>query len=143
MSSASPGSASVVTVLIVDDDPDMRVLVREMFAGTSDLSCEVEEAASGLAGLEAFDRLRDGGHPCVLVLDLQMPDIDGFELAQRVLRRDPHQPMILFTGYSTAVVREHASRVGFDRTVSKTDFHELPAVVASVLRSRTEIANTT
>jgi CheY-like chemotaxis protein len=126
-------SSSVVTVLVVDDDPDIRALVRTLLTRSTDLCCQVEEAADGLAGLDVFDRLCAAGHRCVLVVDLQMPGVDGLRFSQLVLQRVPHQPMILFTGYSTSVVREHASRIGFAATLNKTDVHDLPAVVASLL----------
>jgi CheY-like chemotaxis protein len=123
----------LVRVLVVDDDPNIRTLVRALLTRAEDLRCKVEEAADGLAGLELFDRLRAAGHRCVLVVDLQMPGIDGLRFAQLVGQRVPDQPMILFTGYSTSVVREHASRIGFAATVNKTDVHDLPAVVTSLL----------
>jgi len=125
-------SSSVVTVLVVDDDPDMRVLVRALLTRSKDCRYHVEEAADGLAGLDVFDRLLAAGRRCVLVVDLQMPGVDGLRFAQLVLQRAPQQPMILFTGYCTNVVREHASRLGFAATLNKTEVHDLPAVVASL-----------
>jgi CheY-like chemotaxis protein len=125
-------SSSVVTVLVVDDDPDMRVLVRALLERNIDLVCHVHEAADGLEGLDVFDRLRAAGHRCVLLVDLQMPRVDGLRFAQLVLQRVPHQAMILFTGYCTSVVREHARRIGFAATLNKTEVHDLPALVASL-----------
>ena len=133
MSMTASESINVLTVLVIDDDIDMRTLVRAMLTPTADLCWHVEEAARGLDGLEAFDRLRAAGQPCVLVVDLQMPDLDGFQLAQLVLERAPHQAMILFTGYCTDAVRDHARRVGFAATLRKTDVHDLPGLVASLL----------
>ncbi|HEX4820639.1 MAG TPA: response regulator [Acidimicrobiales bacterium] len=126
-------SCSDLTVLVVDDEPDMRVLVRDLFTRSAGFCCQVEEAADGHAGLDAFDRLRAAGHRCVLVVDLQMPDIDGLRFAQLVLQRVRHQQMILLTGYCTDVVRAHASRIGFAATLMKTEVHDLPAVVAALV----------
>ena len=127
------GSGCPVTVLVIDDDPDMRVLMRALLADSKDVCCQVAEAPDGMAGLEVFDRLRAAGQRCVLVVDLQMPGVDGLRFAQLVLQRAGQQQMILFTGYSTSVVRQHATRLGFAATLSKTDVHELPALVASLL----------
>src|SRR5688500_10646989 len=110
----------------------MRVLVRALLHRSADLRCQVVEATAGLAELDAFDRLCTAGRSCVLVVDLQMPGVDGLRFAQLVLQRVPHQPMILFTGYCTNVVREHARRLGFAATLNKTEVHDLPAAVASL-----------
>ena len=133
MMSEARDDSPTVTVLVVDDDPDMRVLVRALLSRNADLRCDVEEAPDGIAGLETFDRLCAARRGCVLLVDLQMPGIDGLRFAQIVRERVPHQPMILFTGYSTSVVREHARQIGFAATLKKTDVHELPALVASFL----------
>ena len=113
----------------------MRVLVRALLTRSSELSCRVEEAADGIAGLDSFDRLCAAGRRCVLLVDLQMPGIDGLRFAQLVRERVPLQPMILFTGYSTSVVREHARQIGFAATLNKTDVRDLPALVASLVPS--------
>src|SRR5438874_13793063 len=78
-------TSDVVTVLVVDDEPDMRDLAQALLIRSEVLSCHVEVAADGLAGLEAFDRLRADGHRCELVVDLQMPGVGGLQLAEHVL----------------------------------------------------------
>jgi CheY-like chemotaxis protein len=81
------------TALRVDDNTDVRqlaghVLAREGF--------EVREAGSGSAALEA---LRDGVQPDVVLLDVQMPEVDGWDTLARI-RRDPPTaeiPVVLWT----------------------------------------------
>ena len=63
-------------VLIVDDDPDIRLIVT---ANLDQLGCVVGEAADGL---EALERLQDF-RPEVMILDVNMPFLDGFGVAQR------------------------------------------------------------
>jgi len=70
------------TLLIVDDNPDMRALVRLTF-GYKDF--KVLEAENGMRGLEIAGRER----PQVILLDVMMPgEIDGFEVCRRI-KADP------------------------------------------------------
>jgi DNA-binding NarL/FixJ family response regulator len=76
------------TVLIVDDHAPFRALARAL------LQLEgfevVGEAADALSALDAVRRLR----PSVVVLDVQLPDLDGFEVARR-LAQAGHPPVIV------------------------------------------------
>src|SRR5690348_7313708 len=80
-------------ILLVDDEPALRELLRATFEG-ADVS--VDEAASGR---EAEVRIRRR-RPDVVVLDLRMPEMDGAELCRR-LKADPRTseiPIVLLTG---------------------------------------------
>ncbi len=92
---AQPGrdrhSAGVAcTVLVVDDHAEFRVLARELLAKAGyDV---VGEAADGSAALTATKRLRPG----VVLLDVQLPDLDGFAVAERLAQLDD-APIVLMT----------------------------------------------
>lgn len=66
------------SVLIVDDHPSFRASARELLE--SEGFEVVGEAEDGLSAVEAAARLR----PDVVLLDVQLPDIDGFEVAERL-----------------------------------------------------------
>jgi len=70
------------SVLVVDDDPHVRSLYVDA------LSESGHTVAIAIDGADAIDRLRDGSHPCVVLTDLRMPRMDGFELS-RALAHDP------------------------------------------------------
>ena len=81
-------------VLVVDDDADVRALYADALAESGHT---VAMAADGSAALE---HLRDGDHPCVILTDLRMPRMDGFEL-RRAVGRDPQLasiPIVVITG---------------------------------------------
>jgi DNA-binding NarL/FixJ family response regulator len=78
------------TVLIVDDHPSFRLTARALLE--SEGFEVVGEAEDGAAGLEAALRLR----PDVLLLDVQLPDIDGFAVAEQ-LTRNGWSPAIVLT----------------------------------------------
>ncbi len=68
----------MVSVLVVDDEPDVRLVARVVL---EQAGYEVEEADSGESALA---RLEQGFVPDVMILDLRMPGIDGWEVLGRV-----------------------------------------------------------
>lgn len=84
----------VGSVLIVDDEPDVRLVARVILEAAG---YDVDEAASGEAALDA---LGDGALPDVLLLDVRMPGIDGWEVLRRVRDADGmlrDLPVVIFT----------------------------------------------
>jgi PAS domain S-box-containing protein len=103
-----------VRVLIVEDNPDaartLAILLRK-------LGHQVETAADGAAGVAAARRLR----PDVVVCDLGLPELDGFEVA-RALRRDPDTAsarLIALSGYAQEEDRRRCFEAGFDLHLTK------------------------
>jgi DNA-binding NarL/FixJ family response regulator len=80
----------VTTVLIVDDHPSFRGTARALLE--SEGFEVVGEAADGASAIEAVGRL----NPDVLLLDVYLPDLDGFEVASR-LTRNGRRPAIVMT----------------------------------------------
>ena len=119
-----------LSVLVVDDVADNRDLVRIVLA---DHGYDIREADSGTAALAA---LRTS--PADLVLtDVWMPDMDGFELA-RAIRADSAGetvPVIIYTAhYLAARVLADAEAAGIQRVVTKTgDLAELLDAVADAI----------
>jgi DNA-binding NarL/FixJ family response regulator len=80
----------MTTVLIVDDHPSFRTTARRLLEAEGfDV---VGEAESGESAIEAVARL----HPDVVLLDVQLPDMDGFDVALR-LGTNGHRPAIVLT----------------------------------------------
>jgi DNA-binding NarL/FixJ family response regulator len=79
-----------VRVLIVDDHPSFRASARTLLE--SDGYEVVGEAADGAEALKAVEELR----PDLVLLDVQLPDIDGFEVSQRLAAME-HAPDVILT----------------------------------------------
>lgn len=82
------------SVLVVDDERTVRDLFRDVLGETGH---RVDVAASGP---DALERLRSGSIPCVILTDVRMPRMDGFEL-EREISRDPQLssvPVVVLTG---------------------------------------------
>ena len=125
-----PRELAGLRVLVVDDQPDARDLLTRVL---EDGGADVVVAASGE---EALIRI-EAHQPHVLVSDIGMPGMDGFELLRRVRTLDPaaggRTPAIALTAFSRSEDRTRALRAGFVVHVTKpVDPSELVATVASV-----------
>ena len=114
-------------LLLIDDDTELSALVSE-FLGREGF--QVECAATGRAGLE---RAGTGGHAAVL-LDIMLPDLDGFEVL-RALRHVTDVPVIMLTARGDEVDRIVGLELGADDYLPKP-FHprELVARIKAILR---------
>ena len=116
-------------ILIVDDNPKNIKLMRDVlqFKGY-----EILEAETGEAGVE----LARQRHPALILMDVQLPGIDGRE-AMKVLKTDASTrqiPIIVVTSFAMKGDRESLLADGFDGYLAKPiDIKELPRVVAKYL----------
>ena len=92
------------SILIVDDDPNVRYAVRMIFEKEGYI---VLEADGGQRGIEVFGR----EHPEVVFLDVTMPDMSGLDVLKE-LKEDSDVPIIVITGYGTMVTAIKAVQLG-------------------------------
>ena len=92
-------------VLLVDDRPDVRAMVRIRLRLTHEVEV-VGEAATGSEAVEMSGHLR----PEAVVLDLKLPDVSGRDLYSRVLDASPESRVIAFTAYYSADRAWYAAR---------------------------------
>jgi DNA-binding response OmpR family regulator len=114
-------------VLVIDDDSDIRALVAELLkrAGFS-----VEQAENGRAGLRALHKTP----PDLVVLDVSMPDLDGWQTLERI--RDVSEvPVLMLTARGDELERVRGLKAGADDYVVKPfGKQELVARVQALLR---------
>ena len=121
-------------VLAVDDDPDALGLLREMLEA---VGASVTTATSGRAALEVVEADR----PNVLVADLGMPGMDGFELIRQLRASDDAAlrdiPAAALTAYARSEDRAKALQSGFEIHLAKPiDPTELISAVQALIRRR-------
>ena len=103
-----------IRVLVVDDEPDLRLLVRTMLG--LDQRFEIAgEAVDGGEGLARFRELR----PDVLVLDQRMPVLEGLDVARQVLAEHPDQTVILLSAHLDDKMRAEAAALGIRSVMGK------------------------
>ena len=116
------------TILIVDDEPDLREVLEEYFvgAGYTALIAESASKARTIAAQNSVD---------VALLDIAMPGEDGLSLARHLRERYRKLAIIMLTSAGTVVDRVVGLEIGADDYVTKPfDPRELLARVKSVLR---------
>lgn len=121
-----------IRVLVVDDEPDARALVKRLLE-----NCEavVTTAASASEALEALRRAK----PDVVISDIGMPGEDGYALIRMVRALPPDEggdvPAVALTAYARSEDRTRALLSGFQSHVAKpVEPTELVATVASLAR---------
>jgi CheY-like chemotaxis protein len=116
-------------VLVVDDNPVSRELIREVLEAPD---LQIVEAPDGKAALQSISALR----PDVVLMDIQMPVLDGFAVL-RALREDPSLqdlPVLAVTAFAMRGDREKAQNAGFNAYITKPiDGAELEHLVRTFL----------
>jgi len=112
-----------VSILVVDDEPDVTELFRQRFRRETRQGTYVMHfAASGEAALE---KLAEGIEPQLIVIlsDINMPGMDGLTLLGEVKRRFPDLPVMMVTAYGDDERRHRANELGaFDFITKPVDF---------------------
>jgi DNA-binding response OmpR family regulator len=115
------------TVLVIDDDQELAALVGEFLRREGFV---VEWAATGRAGLERVT----AGSPGIVLLDIMLPDLDGFEVLRQI-RRGRDVPVIMLTARGEEVDRIVGLEMGADDYLPKPfNPRELSARIKAVLR---------
>lgn len=113
------------SVLIVDDESDIRFLVRRLVE-----KADWRVAGEATSGAEAVTRCREL-HPDVVVLDQRMPGLTGLETAARILAENRAQVIILFTLVKDEALTRRATALGVRTCLSKNDLNDLMPALAT------------
>ena len=128
MPMSTPQQTPEATLLVVDDEPSIRELLSASlrFAGFSVLT-----AADGHEALQH----QSGSHVDLVVLDIMLPDMDGFEVLRRLRERDPELPVLFLTARDDIKDKIQGLTVGGDDYITKPfSLEEVVARIRAVLR---------
>lgn len=121
-------------LLVVDDEPDARRMLKKVLEGVGAGVTTAGSAADALASLA--HATEEAKRPDVLVSDLGMPDQDGYDLIREVRRRGHHArdlPAVALTGFAHGDDAREAVLAGFQVHIPKpVDIHDLTAIIASL-----------
>jgi two-component system cell cycle response regulator DivK len=121
-------------ILIVEDNEDSRELVVKVLKNKGYL---MVEAADGDEAIEKAIAEK----PDLILLDISLPKLDGYEVAKRLKSREDFQeiPIIAFTAHAMKGDREKMIMAGFEGYISKPmNIRDLPEQVRSFLRGKRE-----
>jgi len=116
-------------VLVIDDEQGIRSLLDTLL---SRKGYDVVLADGGRRGLELFRRER----PDVVVLDLNMPELDGIAVLQQLHSLNPAQPVIILTGAGTPEKEQWVHALGVSEFVEKEfSLHRLGDALKRLLKT--------
>lgn len=92
-----------------------------------------DEARDGQEAVEKFRQV----HSDLVVLDFQMPSMNGLDAARAITQLSPETPILMVTLYLTKQLSEEAQRIGVRGACTKTDLHSVVDAVGALLRDKT------
>jgi two-component system, response regulator, stage 0 sporulation protein F len=117
-----------VSILVVDDEPDVALLFRQRFRREMREGIYVIHFAN--SGEMALEQLSSGIEPTLIVIlsDINMPGMDGLHLLEAIKQRFPDIPVMMVTAYGDDERRRRASELGAAEFLTKpVDFDALKA----------------
>ncbi len=120
---------SLEKILVVDDDINLcRILAEEL----SDVGYQTHYITGGS---EALEYLKNNSVD-LLLLDLNMPDVDGFDVLQELAKRETKPKVIVLTAYADVKSAIESAKLGANDFLSKPyDFDELLITIRKVIQS--------
>ncbi len=119
-------------ILIVDDDKDNIECLSRWFLG------EEFDILSAISGKEALERVKKG-HPDLILLDIMMPKMDGFEVAKKLKDNEKYRsiPIVMLTAKHDTQSKVKGFGIGVDDYVTKPfDFDEVDARIKAMIKKR-------
>ncbi len=127
-----PEKPSPVRVMLVDDHAIVRSGFRRLLEQRSSIQV-VAEAGNGEQAYATFI----SHQPDVMVLDLSMPGMSGFEVIRRVMARQPEARILVFSMHEDAALAEQALQLGARGYITKSNAPEiLPQAVVQIVAGR-------
>jgi CheY-like chemotaxis protein len=123
-----------VSVLVVDDEPDLEVLFRQQFRRELRARRFVMDFAGSAA--QALNRISDTGEQMLILIlsDINMPGMSGLEMLPELRARRPDVPVIMITAYGDAETRKTALERGAQALLTKPiDFGQVRQAIEARL----------
>ena len=125
-------SAAPIKVLVIDDEPPIRKLLR---MGLTTQGYEILEASNGKIALEKL-----GEEPALIILDLGLPDVQGHELLRTIRARNEGVPIVVLSSRGDEAGKVQALDLGADDYLTKPfGMEELLARMRAALRHQLQV----
>jgi two-component system, NarL family, nitrate/nitrite response regulator NarL len=119
-----------IRILIADDDPHIRLLLRRLLEKQQDWQV-CGEASNGVEAIEGVDHLA----PDIVVMDLAMPVMNGLQAAPQIMRTHPKLPMLLISVQEVSKqLAWEARNAGYRGAVTKSGGDEVLKGIEALLR---------
>lgn len=134
MSRTPAGGVSPETdpsVLLVEDNPAMRALIRSL---VEEVTPVVHECESGRGAVAAYEAIR----PDLVLMDIELEGLDGIAATRAIRRLDPDARVIIVTAHGDDRYRKAANAAGARGFVLKEDLLTLPGLLGEVAKASSE-----
>lgn len=120
-------------ILLVEDETDLGNVVKQYL---EIMDFEVDWSRNGKAALEQYKASK--GKYSILLIDVSMPEMDGFELANHIARTRQHAPFLFLTARNERADRLYGLKIGADDYITKPfDIDELVLRIRNIIRRNT------
>jgi len=126
----------VVRILVADDNPAIRKCLRGLLEHHNDWRV-CDEAVNGREAVEHFQKTK----PDLIVIDLQMPEMNGLDAARQIVHESPGTPILMVTIHLSKQLSEEARKVGIRGTCAKGNINCVVDAVGALLRKETYFQN--
>jgi len=126
----------VVRILVVDDNPSVRRYLRGVLEQHDNWRV-CDEARNGREAVDRYRKIQ----PDVIVLDFQMPEMNGLDAARAIAQHSPEIPILIVTLDLSRQLSEEAKKVGARGACAKTDVSSVVDGVGALLRQETYFPN--
>ena len=128
-------------ILVVDDEPDVALLMRQRFR--QHIRRRQYELTFATSGAKAIDVLYQQSDTEVVLADINMPEMDGLTLLRKATEINPEVKVIVVTAYSDmSYIREAMNRGAFDFLVKPIDFKDLEVTIDNAIKRVRELRRT-
>jgi len=128
----------LVRILVVDDNPAVRHYLRALLEQQSTWQV-CDEARTGREAIQRVER----NPPDMILLDFQMPDLNGLDVAREITRQFPEIPILMVTIHLSKQLAEEARRAGIRGACAKSDVGSIVEAVDTLLHAGTYFPTTT
>lgn len=122
--------------MVVDDNPSVRRYLRGVLEQQNDWHV-CDEARNGREAVDRFQQI----HPDVVVLDFQMPEMNGLDAARIIAKLSPETPILMVTLFLSKQLSDEARKVGVRGACAKADIGSVVDAVGALLREETYFPN--
>jgi DNA-binding NarL/FixJ family response regulator len=128
----------VTRIFVVDDNPTLLHHLRSVLEQQGDWQV-CDEAHNGREAVEMFPHMQV--KPDLVVLDFQMPEMNGLDAARQIIKLSPQTPILMVTLYLSKQLAEEARKVGIKGACAKSEISCVVHAVEALLREETYFPN--
>ena len=107
----------MIKILVVDDEPDLEVLIKQKFR--KKIREQVYEFVFAVNGNHALKQLEEHNDVDIVLSDINMPEMDGYEATRLLKSEQPNLPIIAQTAYAMADEEQKSYEAGCDGYITK------------------------